>query len=108
MVDSLGLDGSFNELNSVCSSWFSMTTSLSLADLKVPQLVLTKELVKRIYEEPEPFLINLSLCLMFKFLYYSKIKLDLENVCWIMGIGTVIAYKIYYDDPVSNLFESFS
>lgn len=45
---------------------------------------------------------------MLKFLCYSKIALTGANSCWILGIATLIAYKIYYDDPVGGLLESFS
>lgn len=45
---------------------------------------------------------------MFKFLYYSKIKLSCSNACWILSIGTIIAYKIYYDEVVGGLIDSFS
>lgn len=30
------------------------------------------------------------------------------NACWIIGISTIIAYKIYYDEPVGGLIESFA
>lgn len=81
---------------------------MKLEDIELPNLILTKSLVARIYEDPEPFLINLSLCLIIKFLYYTKIKINCENCCWILSIGTIIAYKIYYDEPVSGLIESFA
>lgn len=45
---------------------------------------------------------------MLKFLFYSKISLSCANACWILGIGTIVAYKIYYDDPVGGLIESFA
>jgi hypothetical protein len=25
------------------------------------------------------------------------------NSCWILGIATIVAYKIYYDEPVGGL-----
>ena len=45
---------------------------------------------------------------MMKFLCYSKIRLDSINAGWILSIATVVAYKIYYDDPVGGLVESFA
>jgi hypothetical protein len=29
-------------------------------------------------------------------------------VCWILSVGTIIAYKLYYDEPVEGLVESFA
>lgn len=48
------------------------------------------------------------MCLMVKFIFYSKIEVTCANACWIMSVGTIIAYKIYYDEPVGGLIESFS
>lgn len=45
---------------------------------------------------------------MIKFIFYSKIEVNGASVCWVMSIATIIAYKIYYDDPVSGLVDSFS
>jgi hypothetical protein len=45
---------------------------------------------------------------MLKFLYYSKITINGTNACWILSISTIIAYKIYYDEHVEGLVESFS
>lgn len=45
---------------------------------------------------------------MIKFLSYSKIRIDNTNACWILSIATIVAYKIYYDDPVGGLIESFA
>lgn len=65
-------------------------------------------MVEKIYEQPQPFLINLSVCLMLKYLQRSKTKLDKKNVCWILSVGTIVAYKLYYDEPVEGLVESFA
>lgn len=65
-------------------------------------------MISRIFEEPEPLLINLAMCLMLKFLYYSKMVLTGANACWILSTSTIIAYKIYYDEPVGGLVDSFS
>ena len=48
------------------------------------------------------------MCLMTKFLFYSKMKVTDVNACWIMSVGTIIAYKIYFDEPVGGLVESFA
>jgi hypothetical protein len=45
---------------------------------------------------------------MIKFLYYCKISISGTNACWILSISTIIAYKIYYDEPVEGLIDSFS
>lgn len=82
------------------NSWFSSQSLITIGSLKFPNLFLSQELVEKIFEEPEPFLVNLSLCLMAKFLFYSKTKLDCENVPWILSVATIIAYKIYYDEPI--------
>ena len=65
-------------------------------------------MIELIYEQPQPFLINLSVCLMLKYLHCSRTKLNKQNVCWILSVGTIIAYKIYYDEPVEGLVESFA
>ena len=79
------------------NSWFSSQSLLNIGSLKFPTLLLSEELIEKIFEEPEPFLVNLSLCLMAKFLFYSKTKLNGGNIPWILSISTIIAYKIYYD-----------
>lgn len=45
---------------------------------------------------------------MLKFLSLSQTKLTAHNVCWILSIGTIVAYKIYYDEPVEGLIDSFA
>jgi hypothetical protein len=45
---------------------------------------------------------------MLKFLSLSNTKLTVKNVCWILSIGTIVAYKIYYDEPVEGLTDSFA
>ncbi len=45
---------------------------------------------------------------MLKFLFCSNTKLTTRNVCWILSIGTIVAYKIYYDEPVEGLVDSFA
>ena len=50
-----------------------------------------------------PFLVNLGLCLMVKSLTKNQIGLTKENAGWLLGIATVIAYKVYYDEPIDGL-----
>ena len=45
---------------------------------------------------------------MAKYLHYSKTKLNCESVTWILSVATIIAYKIYYDEPVEGLIDSFA
>lgn len=45
---------------------------------------------------------------MLKFLSFSETKLTPKNVCWILSIGTIVAYKIYYDETVEGLVDSFA
>ena len=90
------------------NSWFSSQSLLTIGSLKFPAIFFSQELIEKIFEEPEPFLVNLSLCLMAKFLFYSKTKLNSESVPWILSVATIVAYKIYYDEPIIGLIDSFS
>ena len=45
---------------------------------------------------------------MLKFIYSSNVELNESNACWILAVGTIIAYKIYYDEPVEGLVDSFA
>ena len=65
-------------------------------------------MVEYIFETPVPFLINLSLCLLFKLLKMSKKEITKENAVWLMTISTLISYKIYYDEPINDLIYYFS
>jgi hypothetical protein len=40
---------------------------------------------------------------MLKFLFYSKMTITGANSSWILSIATIVAYKIYYDDPIGGL-----
>ena len=35
-------------------------------------------------------------------------KLLTQNVCWILSVGTIVAYKFYYDQSVEGLVDSFA
>jgi hypothetical protein len=98
----------FDDFGSSTGSKFSCNSIVNISHINFPPHKLTLKMVRRIFEEPEAFLINLALCLLLKFLFYSKILLTNVNSCWILSIATIIAYKIYYDDPVGGLMESFS
>lgn len=100
--------GSFSDFGSSSGSKFSCNSIVNISYIKFPPHILTLDMIRRIFEEPEAFLINLSLCLMLKFLHYSKIPFTFANACWILSISTIVAYKIYYDDPVGGLIESFA
>ena len=45
---------------------------------------------------------------MLKFLKESERTLNKSNVCWILSVATIVAYKIYYDEPVEGLVQSFA
>ena len=79
-----------------------------MSSVSLPDLKLDLKMIEDIYEAPEPFLINLSVCLMLKFLFYSKMILSSNNACWILAVSTILAYKLYYDEPVEGLVDSFS
>ena len=40
---------------------------------------------------------------MVKSLTKNQIGLTKENAGWLLGIATVIAYKVYYDEPIDGL-----
>lgn len=103
---SIMVESSLSEVGS--NSWISSQSLLNISSIKFPMQILSESLIERIFDEPEPFLINLALCLMSKFIFYSKIKLNCENVIWILSVSTIVAYKIYYDEPVEGLIDSFS
>jgi hypothetical protein len=85
------------------SSIFSEEEVISLEDLDIPVLTVTRELIENYFDSASPFLANLSLCLLCKCLSKSAIVLTAENIGWLLGISAVVAYKTYYDETVEGL-----
>jgi len=63
-------------------------------------LSISQNLISNFFDTSSPFLINLAFCLLFKCLSKSTILLDENNLGWLLGISTVVAYKVYYDETV--------
>ena len=55
------------------------------------------EAISLIYDTPQPFLINLSLCLFIRYCFLTKRKVKFEESAWVLCVATILAYKLYYD-----------
>ena len=62
--------------------------------------------VALIYDTPQPFLVNLSLCLFVRYCL-ARGGLSGEEAGWVLCVATVVAYKLYYDEEIEGLFECF-
>lgn len=94
---------SFSNFSTGSGSNISCSSCIHISSINFPTDDLNIEMVRRIFQEPESLLINLTMCLVLKFLFYSKIKITMKNASWILSIGAIVAYKIYYDEPVESL-----
>jgi hypothetical protein len=59
------------------------------------------------FDPPSPYLINLSLCLFCKCLSRGFLSLKEDSIGWLLGVSTIVAYKLYYDEPIEGLLEWF-
>ena len=66
------------------------------------------ETIKLIYDTPQPFLITLSLCIFTRYCINTKRKVKFEDSSWVLGVATVIAYKLYYDQEIEGLIDCFT
>ena len=89
------------------SSIFSEEEAISLSDIRLPQLTLSQELIQIYFETSTPYLINLALCLLCKCISKGVIELKQNNVGWLLGISTVVSYKVYYDETIEGLMQFF-
>lgn len=64
---------------------------------------LSLRVVKLIYENPSPFLIVYSLCLLLKYLWRTEAELRAENVVKLLAVSTIISYKLNYDQEISGI-----
>jgi hypothetical protein len=68
----------------------------------------SEELVGAIFTSASPFLVNLSLCFLIKFILRSQLKINNENAGWLLGIAAIIGYKIFYDETLEGIVNYFS
>ena len=68
-----------------------------MGHIDLPRLTLNMDLITSFFSQASPFLINFTLSLLFKFLLKSKFPLNADNIGWILGIASLVGYKIYYD-----------
>jgi len=52
------------------------------------------------FDPPTPYLVNLALCLFCKCMSRGQIVVGVDSVGWLLGVSTVVAYKLYYDEPI--------
>lgn len=64
---------------------------------------LSLRVVRLIFENPSPFLVVHSLCLLLKYLQRCKIILTVENSVKLLAISTIISYKMNYDQEISGI-----
>ena len=70
-------------------------------------MVFSEAMVSTIFDSTCPLLVNLAVCLLLKCSSWGGVALSEKNLGWMLGISTIVAYKIYYDEPVTGLFECF-
>lgn len=64
--------------------------------------------ISLLYDTPSPFLINLSLCLFIRYCENVEEPVKFEGCAWLLGIATIVAYKIYYDEELEGLVDFFA
>ena len=97
-----------DDFNSSGSDLFSEEEIISLTELQPTEIILSESLLDTYFECFSPFLVNLALCLMYKCLARTEIHLTPQNAGWFMGVSTLVAYKVYYDEPIEGLIEYFA
>lgn len=68
--------------------------------LNFPSISLTPKLVASLFDDASPLLINLAICLLFKFMFRSKVRLSNDNAGWLLGVSVLVGYKIFYDETL--------
>lgn len=64
--------------------------------------------LQAIFDQPCPFLVNLALCLLCKCIARAEMLLKEGSVGWLLSTATIVAYKIYYDEPIGGLLDYFA
>ena len=55
-------------------SLFSQNSVKTIRSIDIPQMELNTDTIAQIFDTPQPFLINLSLCLLIRYVFASKRK----------------------------------
>jgi hypothetical protein len=80
---------------------------VSLGNLRLPEMLFSEATVSTIFDSTCPLLVNLAVCLLLKCSSWGGVPLSEKNLGWMLGVATIVAYKVYYDEPVKGLFECF-
>ena len=80
---------------------------VSLKNLRLPEMLFSEATVSTIFDSTCPLLVNLAVCLLLKCSSWGGVPLSEKNLGWMLGVSTIVAYKVYYDEPVTGLFECF-
>jgi hypothetical protein len=56
-----------------------------------------------IFENPSPFLVIHSLCLLLKYFDRTNTVLTSENLVKLLAISTIISYKMNYDQEIAGI-----
>ena len=78
-------------------SLLSINSIKTIRSIEVPQMEMNTETIAQIFDTPQPFLINLSLCLMMRYALASRRKVCFEDSAWVLTVSTIVAYKLFYD-----------
>lgn len=81
---------------------------LSLKNMRLPEIPFDLNTLQAIFDSPCPFLVNLSLCLFCKCIARAAMELHEGSVGWLLSTATIVAYKIYYDEPIDGLVDYFA
>jgi hypothetical protein len=76
--------------------------------MELPVLKLSEQLVEEILDCPSPFLATLALSLLFKFLLRSHFSPAVGQIGWLLGVATLVAYKVFYDETIEGLLQYYS
>lgn len=88
-------------------SLMSENSVKTIRSIEVPQMEMNPGTIASIFETPQPFLINLSLCLLLRYSLTSRRKACYEDCAWVLTVSTIIAYKLYYDEEIEGLMDCF-
>lgn len=90
------------------SDILSSEGKISLKDLELPELRLSEELIEELLDSPSPFLATLTLALLLKFLMKSKFTPLVTQIGWLLGVASLVAYKVFFDETIEGLVEYYS
>lgn len=79
----------------------------TIRSIQITHMEMNVSTIALIFDTPQPFLMNLSLCLFIRYCLSARRKVRLQDSSWVLCVATVVAYKLYYDEVIEGLLECF-